>query len=159
MVRTSRSTQPPDLDPSTSSSLKILVIDDGASTADMLSLFFKLEGHQVDTAYSGQAGLDAASREQPDLVFLDLSMPDMDGHETARRLRQRPGGDRLILVALTGWDRDTDHQTSLASGFDHYLVKPVEPSTLRELLARIAEERRSNASTDQGTAKPRDFNG
>jgi len=146
MVSPFHSSHPPDLDTSISaSSLKILVIDDGISTADMLSLFFKLEGHHVETAYSGQAGLDTAARLQPDLVFLDLSMPDMDGHETARRIRQSPGGNRPILIALTGWDRDTDHQTSLESGFDHYLVKPVEPSTLRELLARTAELRRGGA--------------
>jgi CheY-like chemotaxis protein len=122
-------------------SLKILVIDDGVSTADMLSLFFQLEGHEVRTAYCGLAGLEMAQEMRPHLVFLDLSMPEMDGHETARRLRQIPGGHEPVLVALTGWDRETDRQASRDAGFDHYLVKPVEPSTLRELLADTAARR------------------
>lgn len=126
------------LDTSSEPHLKILVVDGGVSTADMLALFFKLEGHEVQTAYSGPSGLEAAEQMRPDLVFLDISMPGMDGYETARLLRQSPLGGGPVLVALTGWDRQGDSEVSRDAGFDHHLVKPVEPATLRHLLSTLS---------------------
>jgi CheY-like chemotaxis protein len=116
---------------------RILVVDDGVSAADMLALFLKLEGYDSRTAYDGIEALEIASELQPRVVFLDIGMPRMDGYEAARRLRQLPGGQQMILIALTGWGQERDREKTRLAGFDHHLVKPVEPVTLRRLLAQL----------------------
>ncbi len=73
----------------------------------------------------------------PDMVFLDIGMPGMDGYEVARRLRQQPGLENVMLAALTGWGQQEDRRRSQEAGFDRHLVKPVEPATLEGLLAAL----------------------
>ena len=73
----------------------------------------------------------------PDVVFLDIGMPGMDGHETARRIRERAWGHDMVLVALTGWDQDEDRRRSKAAGFDVHLVKPADPGDVTALLASL----------------------
>ena len=72
---------------------------------------------------------------RPDVVFLDIGMPVMNGYEVAQRLRQRPGLENLLLVAMTGWGQEEDRRRSQEAGFDHHLVKPAEPEALHKLLA------------------------
>ncbi len=117
--------------------LKILVIDDGESAADMLALFFEFEGYEVRKAYDGERGLEIAAEMEPDLVLLDLAMPGIDGYETARRLRETPAGRQAALVALTGWSEDSERDRTTEAGFDHHLVKPAEPKMLRDLLVTL----------------------
>jgi CheY-like chemotaxis protein len=124
-----------------SSPLKILVVDDGVSAADMLALFFELEGFNVRKAYDGLQGVQAAREMKPDVIFLDLGMPRMDGYAAAREIRSGPDGRTAVLVALTGWGEDDDRQKTLDAGFNHHLVKPVEPSMLRALLAELFPSR------------------
>jgi len=116
---------------------RILVVDDAKSTADMMALFLKLEGYDTRTAYSGPAALEAASEMQPQIVFMDIGMPLMDGYETARRLRQLESCRETILIALTGWGQDSDRLRTRDAGFNHHLVKPVEPKMLRALLEEL----------------------
>ncbi|RYD19164.1 MAG: GAF domain-containing protein [Verrucomicrobiaceae bacterium] len=116
---------------------KILVVDDGVATADMLSLFFQLEGFETFTAYNGASGLEIAREHLPDMAFIDIGMPEMDGNETARRLRKIPGCGTVILVALTGWGQEEDRRKTQEAGFKHHLVKPAAPATLREMLSLL----------------------
>lgn len=136
---------PPSLSPEAESSrmqtpaksCKILVVDDGVCAADMLVMFFNLEGFEAATAYDGIEALEVAARMMPRVVFLDIGMPRMDGYETARRLRQIPGCENMIIIALTGWGQESDRANTREAGFDHHLVKPVEPDTLRGLMATL----------------------
>ncbi len=116
---------------------KILVIDDGVAMADTLSMFLDLEGFETFTAYDGPSGLALAREHHPDLAFVDIGMPEMDGNETARLLRKIPGCEKMVLVALTGWGQEEDRRKTLEAGFNHHLVKPASPSSLREMLALI----------------------
>lgn len=125
---------------------KVLIVDDGASAADMLAQFFILEGFEARTAYGGAEALDIAAEMLPQLVFMDIGMPEMDGNETARRMREIPGCEGVILVALTGWGQEDDRKKTRAAGFDHHLVKPAEPHLLRELLGRLAFSELKSAS-------------
>jgi CheY-like chemotaxis protein len=97
----------------------------------------KLQGHEVRVAYSGVAALETARSYRPDMVFLDIGMPDMDGYEVARRLRQEPGLEKVVLAALTGWGQQEDRRRAAEAGFHHHLVKPPEPKMLENLLAEL----------------------
>ena len=88
-------------------------------------------------AHDGRAGLDLAERYLPDLVFLDLGMPGMDGFEVARRLRSVPGLERVVLTAVTGWGQQEDRRRTAEAGFDHHLVKPPDTRALERLLASL----------------------
>ncbi|MEO5714939.1 MAG: ATP-binding protein [Luteolibacter sp.] len=116
---------------------RILVIDDGVSTADILSMFLDLEGYDTRTAYNGATGLEIARDHCPQVAFIDIGMPEMDGNETARRMREIPGCESTILIALTGWGQEDDRRKTQEAGFNHHLVKPAAPATLREMLAQL----------------------
>jgi PAS domain S-box-containing protein len=114
---------------------RVLVVDDNTDAADSLALLLRLAGQDVRAAYDGPSALALAGEFRPELVFLDIGMPGMDGYEVARRLRQQPGVDGLTLVALTGWGQEEDRDRSREAGFDLHLIKPVEPGALDRLLA------------------------
>ncbi len=117
----------------------VLVVDDGQSTADILAMFFELEGREVSVAYDGVEALASATSRMPQLILMDLGMPRMDGFEAARRIRGLPGGDRVTMVALSGWGQEKDKQRSREAGFDEHLVKPVSPVDLRALMERLQQ--------------------
>ncbi len=108
--------------------------------ADSLALLLRLQGHEVRMAHDGPAALQIAAASRPDLVFLDIGMPGMDGYEVARRLRGEPGLRSVVLVALTGWGQGEDRRRSREAGFDHHLVKPVDPHALQRLLAEPKQD-------------------
>ena len=116
---------------------RVLVVDDVPDGADALALVLRLMGYDVSTAYDGEAGLQAAERLRPHVVLLDIGMPKMNGYEVCRRIREQPWGRDLVLIALTGWGQGEARRRSEAMGFDHHLVKPVEPSHLQKLLATL----------------------
>ncbi|HYF18562.1 MAG TPA: PAS domain-containing protein [Ramlibacter sp.] len=113
---------------------RVLVVDDNRDAADSLAMVLEAAGHQVRTAYDGPDALGRAGEFDPQWVLLDIGMPGMNGHEVARALRARPGGDRLKLVAVTGWGQEDDRRLTRESGFDAHLVKPVEPEAIVKLL-------------------------
>jgi DNA-binding response OmpR family regulator len=115
----------------------VLVVDDSEDLTEALALLLKLWGHQPEVAASGRAALAAARARRPDVVLLDLGLPDLSGYEVARRLRALHGPDATMLVALSGRDRE-DCPCCREAAFDHHYVKPVDPLTLRDLLARSA---------------------
>ena len=113
---------------------KILIIDDNRDAADLLRELVSIHGHEAVVAYDGQQGLAAAESVQPEVAFVDLGMPGMDGYELARRLRQNPGGDAIQLIAMTGWGQPADRERVRAAGFNHHLLKPMDLAELVALL-------------------------
>jgi len=119
------------------SGFRLLVVDDNVDAAITLAMLLQLKGHEVRVAHDGKTALEAAAPFRPDMVFLDLGMPEMDGYETARRLRATPGLEQTVLAALTGWGQEEDRRKTAAAGFDHHLVKPPEPNLIDDLLAEL----------------------
>jgi PAS domain S-box-containing protein len=120
---------------------RILVVDDSCDAAETLALLLGGLGADVRVANDGQAALDEVDSYRPSVVLLDIGMPGMDGHEVARRMRQRAGGRALILVALSGWGQEEDRRRSREAGIDHHLVKPVQLDELRGLLTALSPRR------------------
>jgi two-component system CheB/CheR fusion protein len=113
---------------------RVLVIDDNADAAQSLALLLESWGCEVRLAYDGAGGLEAARAYDPEVVLLDLKMPRMDGYQVAEELRRTHGDGGLTLVALTGCGQDEDRDRAREAGFDHFLVKPVDPADLKDLL-------------------------
>lgn len=119
--------------------LRILVVDDNIDVAASLTTLLEMQGHEVLSAHDGVEAIAKARDNVIDAALLDIGMPKLDGIETARRLREMPGGRKVLLVALTGWGQDKDRERTRNAGFDHHLVKPVDPATLAEILREAAE--------------------
>ncbi|HEY8125502.1 MAG TPA: response regulator [Methylocystis sp.] len=124
----------------TPSARRVLVIDDDRDVADSLAMLLNLMGCDVRTAYSGAVGISLMSDFHPRIVFLDLGMPEMNGYETARRIRSEPAGQKAQLVALTGWGQDVDRRRTREAGFDRHLVKPADIDILEEIVAACGDE-------------------
>ena len=120
------------------SALRILVVDDNRDAAESLATLLRLGGHEVLVAHDGDAAVETALAERPQLALLDIGLPGLDGFEAARRIRERLDADALRLVAVTGWGQEEDRRRSNASGFDAHLVKPVDPAALDALIAALA---------------------
>ena len=116
-------------------SVRVLVVDDNRDAAVTLELLLAETGAAVRTAFDGHEAVRAAEEFRPEVVVLDIGLPGLSGYEVAKQLRARPWGGSAILIAVTGWGQDSDRLKSLESGFDHHLVKPVEPTALVKLLA------------------------
>ncbi len=115
---------------------RVLVADDNHDAGEALGALVQTLGHRVQVVDGGREAIATACREPPDLAFLDIGMPDLDGHAVARALRADPATQGTVLVAVTGWGQAADRAHSAASGFDAHLTKPVDPATVRALLAR-----------------------
>ncbi len=118
--------------------LRVLVVDDNHDAADMLAALIGAVGHDSTVANSGAAALSVLPSLQPDIVFLDIGMPGMNGYEVAQQLRAMPALTQPVLVALTGWGEDKDRARTSAAGFDHHLIKPADLGTVERLLAQTA---------------------
>jgi CheY-like chemotaxis protein len=117
-----------------SSRKKLLVVDDNPDAAKSLAMLLRLSGHEVQMVHSGQAAIETATAYLPDVIFLDIGMPGMDGYEVARAIRKNPELSKIVLAALTGWGQEEDRRRTAEAGFDHHLVKPIEPQLLESLL-------------------------
>jgi len=113
---------------------RVLLVDDNEDTAKTLGMLLECIGLDVRVEHSGVAALEAIKQFHPHVVLLDLSMPGMDGFETARRIRQDAESQDVRLIALTGWCRPEDLRRTTEAGFDHHLVKPVKLETLESLI-------------------------
>ncbi|AWL06673.1 hybrid sensor histidine kinase/response regulator [Massilia oculi] len=120
------------------SGLKVLVVDDNVDAAQMLATLLEMNGYEVAIEYDGQGALASAVRAPPDVALLDIGLPDIDGHELARRLRAMPETTQAMLVALTGYGQAEDRQRAHNAGFDHHMAKPADLAKLLELLAGVA---------------------
>ncbi len=115
----------------------IVVADDNRDAADSLAMILKLGGHDVHTAYDGREALHAVRAYRPHMAILDIGMPEHDGCDVARQLRDEPWSQDLVLIALTGWGQDVDRQRTTAAGFDHHFTKPVNHTELEALIDRL----------------------
>ncbi|HVE51356.1 MAG TPA: ATP-binding protein [Casimicrobiaceae bacterium] len=130
---------------------RILVVDDNVDLADSLALMLTMLGHEVHVEHDGAAALKAAAMLAPDLVFLDIGMPKMNGYETCRRMRDGPHGSDAVIVALSGWGQDHDKQRSKEAGMDLHLVKPFDPALLEAMLAKIGGREAAAAQVSTST--------
>jgi CheY-like chemotaxis protein len=138
--------------------LSVLVVDDYPDAAESLADLLGMYGHRVTVAHTAREALEVADRERPDVVLLDIRLPDMDGWQVARWMREQASvRDRrpLLLVAVTGCCRDEDCRRSVAAGIDFHLIKPVDPDLLVRVLmsyprADDRELRADGSSADRG---------
>jgi PAS domain S-box-containing protein len=117
---------------------RILVVDDNQDAAEMLTMALQLSGCETMVVETAGAALEAAASFLPTTALLDIGLPDMNGYELARRLRQTPHGAGMTLIAVTGWGQEKDRQRAFDAGFDHHLTKPIDFDQLRQLLAPAA---------------------
>jgi len=117
--------------------LRLMVVDDNRDAADTCVMLLGSLGHDARAAYDGTRALALATDFEPDVMLLDITMPDMDGYELARRIRETAWGRRTVLVAVTGWGQDQDRQRAVGAGFDHHLTKPVELAPLEAVLQSV----------------------
>jgi PAS domain S-box-containing protein len=127
-------------------SRRVLIADDNQDAAETLALFLQLEGHEVIVAHSGREALDTIRARLPEVAVLDIGMPDLNGYEVAKQVRQQSLGRVVTLIAVTGWGQEADKMKALAAGFNHHFTKPVEPMVLSQLL-RAGGGHLSSAST------------
>lgn len=122
---------------------RILVADDDNDTVLSLTALLREEGYEVRGVHRGGEVLDAVFNFAPDVVLLDIGMPQMSGYDVARTLRERYGSARPALIAVTGRAGETDRQQALAAGFEHHVAKPYEPRALLALIGRLCGQLKS----------------
>jgi CheY-like chemotaxis protein len=135
-------TQPPptEIAKPTRAALRVLIVDDNVDAASALEMLLQASGHLVRVAHTGPTGLAAAFDFRPDVMLLDIGLPELDGWKVAERIRQEPMLHDIVLVAMTGYGQNSDRQRSQRVGFDHHFVKPVDFGTLRQILAAVSEK-------------------
>ena len=101
-------------------------------------IMLKLMGNDTRTAYDGEEAVAAVGEFRPDVILLDIGMPKLNGYEACRRIREQPGGEKLIIIAQTGWGQEDDRQRTQDAGFDQHLVKPIDTAALMKLLAELS---------------------
>lgn len=115
-------------------SRRIVAVDDYPDALESVSFLLQLRGHEVYKAVNGEQALQLIEAQRPEIVLLDIGLPDMAGYEVARRIRRSPWGKDILLVAMTGWGQEQDKQRAIDAGFDAHLTKPADPDQLDELL-------------------------
>jgi len=113
---------------------RVLLIEDNKDAREMLRMMLELAGHVVYEAADGMAGLALVDAERPDVGIIDIGLPRMDGYQVARRIRDLPHGRDMLLLALTGYGSPADVKQSEQHGFNHHLVKPVDPDYLTQVI-------------------------
>lgn len=129
--------------------LRLLVVDDQRDSADTLARLLQALGHEVRAAYTGHGALSEAETFQPDALFLDIGLPDLDGIEVCRRLRTTELMRDMFVVAMTGWGQAEDKQRTEQAGFNVHLIKPVSGDDLMKLLAEISNRKIAHAPRTQ----------
>jgi PAS domain S-box-containing protein len=125
-------TPPP---PSLAIARRVLVADDNRDGAEIMAVLLQQYGYDVKVAHSGPDALTTAAQIEPAIAILDIGMPGMNGYEVARRMRAEDWGKQMMLIALTGWGQEEDKKKALEAGFDHHLIKPIDPDALEALMA------------------------
>ena len=121
--------------PASARARRVLIVDDNRDAAESLAMLVEHGGHTAFLAYDGTGALAAAERERPDIVLLDIGLPQMNGHDVCREIRKASWGRTMRVIALTGWGQDDDRRKSREAGFDAHLVKPVDYDALLAQLA------------------------
>ncbi len=131
---------PTELVKPTGSAVRVLVVDDNLDAANALKMLVEEAGHLVRMAHTGHDALAAALDYRPDVMLLDIGLPELDGFEVVKRIRQEPLIRDIVLVAVTGYRQAADRQRAMEAGFDHYLVKPADFEKVRQILAEVTEK-------------------
>ena len=121
------------------SALRVLIVDDNVDAAQLMGMLLEESGHDVRKVYDGLAALEVFAKYRPNVVLLDIGLPGIDGFEVATRMRENPDISGVVLIALTGYGRDTDKQRSLNAGFDYFLVKPTNFKKVLQIIASVSE--------------------
>ena len=116
---------------------RVLVVDDNADAAETMSDYLEMSGYASRVVYNGYQALEAVRKFRPEVVFLDIGMPGMNGYEVAGEIRRMPEMAGITLVALTGWGAGTDRVRAHEAGFDHHLTKPASFNAVHALLAGL----------------------
>ncbi len=135
------------VDPLPAPGCRVLVVDDDEDTADGMAALLSAEGHAVRVAHDGPAAIAAALDFRPHVVLTDIGVPMLNGYEVAARMRQHPDLALTVLIAITGYGREQDRVRAHAAGFDHHMVKPVEPD---EMLAIVRDVAAGQTRSSQG---------
>jgi CheY-like chemotaxis protein len=114
--------------------LNILIADDNLDSVESLGMLLSACGYKVHLAHDGAEAVEVAVRIQPEVVILDIGMPRLNGYDAARCIRELAWAADALLIAITGWGQEQDKQRSIAAGFDHHLIKPVDANELERLL-------------------------
>jgi CheY-like chemotaxis protein len=120
---------------------RVLIADDLPDSARSLAILLEMHGAEVRIAFDGAQTVRAAEDFLPEIVLMDISMPGMSGYDVARAIRGSTWGRTMILIALTGWGRIQDLEAAREAGFDHHLLKPVDPEQLLEVISNLREQR------------------
>lgn len=115
--------------------LRILIVEDNRDSADSLQALLEALGYRTQVAYDGEAAVHAAATAPPDVIIMDLGLPGLSGYEAAQQIRAQSPGGRPQIIALTGWGQQSDRQRSAEAGIDHHLVKPLDLTELKRILA------------------------
>jgi CheY-like chemotaxis protein len=126
--------------------LRILIVDDNRDAADTCATVLELSGHHVQTAYTPHQAIELAEVFRPHAMLLDIGLPELNGYELARKIRQTAWGSEVVLVAVTGWGQSEDRRRALEAGFDHHLTKPVEPEAIESVLQVVSSSASSPTS-------------
>jgi signal transduction histidine kinase/ActR/RegA family two-component response regulator len=117
--------------------LRVLVVDDNVDAAEMLAMLLELHGHEISVAHNGPTAIALAAARSPQVIFLDIGLPGLNGYEVARQIRAAASDPPPMLVALTGWGTDEDRRQSAAAGFDAHLVKPADLAKIEAALVAV----------------------
>jgi CheY-like chemotaxis protein len=132
--------------------LRVLVVDDIEAVAEMLVMLLKMWGHDVRAVHDGPTAVVAARTYRPDVIFLDIGLPGMNGYDVARELRQEVQGKKPLIAALTGYGQEEDRRRSREAGFDHHMVKPIDPIALEAFLAAVDSVRQPSVPNLPGAS-------
>src|ERR671912_733115 len=116
---------------------RILVVDDNHDSALSMAMMLSIMGHETRTAHDGESAVATAESFLPEVVLLDIGLPKLNGYEVAQRIREKPWGVSMFLIAVTGWGQDEDRARSSEVGLNVHMVKPVEPAALERLLSEL----------------------
>ena len=127
----------PDMESDLQPQRRILIVDDNRDSADSLAMLMEITGNKTYMAHDGAEAVEAVEKYRPEVVLLDIGLPKLDGYEVCRRVREQPWGEKIVVIALTGWGQEDDRRKSEEAGFNGHLVKPVDYDQLLELLASL----------------------
>jgi two-component system CheB/CheR fusion protein len=116
---------------------RVLVADDNADSAETLAMMLEVFGNEVRIAHDGEEAVALAASFHPEAILLDIGMPRLNGYQACERIRLQEGAPQPVIVALTGWGHDEDRERAFGAGFDHHLVKPVDPAVLEKVIAAV----------------------
>ena len=113
---------------------RVLLVDDNADVARSMARLVRKLGHDIHLAFTGWAAIEDAERLQPQIILMDIGLPDLSGIARRAEIRSKPWGKSVTLIALSGWERASDRRRALDAGFDQYLIKPVDADVFEALL-------------------------